>query len=82
MERTGPGRKAGGGGAGRRGYGTGEGDFQRRIYGMLWGSFMKYLTSTAWRTPKKSTIPVLTDLGSHDPKWRKLKGRHLLGAVF
>ena len=40
-------------------------DFQRRIYGVLWGSFMKYSTSTAWRTPKKSTFPVLTDLGPH-----------------
>ena len=40
-------------------------DFQRRIYGELWGNFMKYLTSTAWRTPKKSTFPVLADLGPH-----------------
>lgn len=32
---------------------------------------MKYLTSTAWRTPKKSTIPVLTDLGSHRPEVEK-----------
>lgn len=40
-------------------------DFQRRIYGVLWGNFMKYSTSTAWRTPKKSTFPVLTDLGPH-----------------
>ena len=40
-------------------------DFQRRIYGVLWGSFMKYSTSTAWRTPKKNTFPVLTDLGPH-----------------
>ena len=46
-------------------------DFQRRIYGVLWGSFMKYLTSTAWRTPKKSTIPVLTDLGPHRPEVEK-----------
>ena len=46
-------------------------DFQRRIYGVLWGSFMKYLTSTAWRTPKKSTIPVLTDLGPYRPEVEK-----------
>jgi hypothetical protein len=32
---------------------------------------MKYLTSTAWRTPKKSTIPVLTDLGPHRPEVEK-----------
>ena len=46
-------------------------DFQRRIYGVLWGSFMKYLTSTAWRTPKKSTIPVLTELGPYRPEVEK-----------
>lgn len=49
----------------------GTADFQRRIYGVLWGSFMKYLTSTAWRTPKKSTIPVLTDLGPYRPEVEK-----------
>ena len=27
--------------------------FSKRIYGVLWGSFMKYLTSTAWRTTKE-----------------------------
>lgn len=46
-------------------------DFQRRIYGVLWGNFMKYLTSTAWRTPKKSTIPVLTELGPYRPEVEK-----------
>ena len=45
--------------------------FQRRIYGVLWGSFMKYLTSTAWRMPKKSTIPVLTELGPYRPEVEK-----------
>ena len=45
--------------------------FQRRRYGALWGSFMKSLTSTAWRMPKKSFIPVPTDLGPHGPEVEK-----------
>ena len=40
-------------------------EIERCLYGVLWGSFMKYSASTAWRTPKKSTFPVLTDLGPH-----------------
>ncbi len=42
--------------------------FQRRTYGALWGSSMKSLTSTACRMPKKSFIPVPTDLGPHGPE--------------
>ena len=56
--------------------------FSKKDIRRVVGSFMKYLTSIAWRTPKKSTFPVLTDLWPYRPEVRNLKGRHLLGVAF
>ncbi len=58
-------------------------DFQRedirRVVGQLYKIFD--LNSVEDAKEKYLSSPLLTS-GHIDPKWRKLKGRHLLGAVF
>ena len=57
-------------------------DFQRRIFVVLWDSFMKSLISTVWRTPNRSSTPVRTDLGPHRPEVEKAQRAAPAGAVF
>ena len=56
--------------------------FQRRIFVVLWDSFMKSLISTVWRTPNRSSTPVRTDLGPHRPEVEKAQRAAPAGAVF